>query len=432
MQSNNFNILIIDARKELSLKYKRLIEHRTSCTINIEHSPDKILEYTNKFEPDLIIISDSIQEPASEICCNIRSSIKEYRPVIIILSKSSHLDDKIQNLSAGADDFISEPIDNEEFIARILAHLRRSKEEGMNLVTNIASPKMLLRVLKRTLYSNTHWAALLIDIDYFKQYQEIYGDIAANKMLQTYSAIIKTTLDDRDILAHLENNNFVVITTPDQAGKIASLLKFAFDKVSNRFYTKEDAQKGYITLFSDTTAGRRIPLVATSIGIISNEHRNFATAQDILCFLINTHKLAKAQSGSFIVQDTLQLSGSDAVEKLIKNKILIVEKDAAMAYLISTTLEMQGYQTQAISNFNEVLPTIKDFTPDIVILDAGENSHNLDICTNIKDENPNIKIIVSSITHDKDLALSAGADLYLPKPYDILVLHGWIKRFLEE
>ncbi|MEI8378227.1 MAG: response regulator, partial [bacterium] len=81
------------------------------------------------------------------------------------------------------------------------------------------------------------------------------------------------------------------------------------------------------------------------------------------------------------------------------------------------------------SNYNEVIGSIADFDPDVVILDASENNEGLEVCSAIK--NNNAKIIVSSIMHDKDLALDAGADLYLPKPYDILVLHSWIKRFLE-
>lgn len=428
MLSNNLNILIIDKRKELSLKYKRLIEHRISCTVNIHHNPEKVIEYAQNFEPDLIIISDSVDEPTQELCCFLRSKIKNYRPVIVILSKSSHLDDKLANLGNGADDFISEPIENEEFIARIIAHLRRSIEEGTNLITAVASSKILLKVFKRILNTPSRWAAMLIGIDYLPQYREIYGDLAANKMLQTYSAIIKTTLDDRDILTHLDGDNFVVITIPEQAHKVANLLKFAFDKVSGRFYTEEDSRKGYITLFSDATAGRRIPLVTTSIGIINNDYRRYSTTQDVICALINTHKLAHAQAGSLVVQDTLQLSGS--VNTPRKNKVLIVEQDAAMAYLISSTLEMQGYQTQAISNYDEVIGQIEDFSPDVVVLDAPENSISMEICEQICGKN--VKVIVSSVIHDKDLALSAGADLYLPKPYDILVLHSWIKRFLEE
>lgn len=429
MFSNNFNILIIDARKELSLKYKRLIEHRIPCSVSIYQDEEKLFEYVQKFEPDLILISDSITSPTFEVCSLVRSKVKDYRPIVVVLSKSSHLDDKLANLGHGADDFLSEPIENEEFVARILAHLRRSSEENLNFVTNISTSGTLLRILKRTLNTPSHWAAMLIDIKNFKEYKEIYGDLASNKMLQTYSAIIKTTLDERDILTHLDNDNFVVITTPEQASKVASILKFAFDKVSARFYTDEDSQKGYITLFSDASAGRRIPLVTTSIGVIGSEHHAYSSPQDILCALINTHKLAHVQAGSFIVQDTLRLSGVDATFEQEKNKILIVEKDAALAYLISTTLDMQGYQTQAISNYDEVVLTIADFAPDVVILDASENNTGLEVCAQIQGKDA--KIIVSSVMHDKDLALSAGADLYLPKPYDILVLHSWIKRFLE-
>lgn len=429
MFSNNFNILIIDNRKELPLKYKRLIEHRIPCSVSIYQNEEKVLEYVKKFEPDLILISDSINSPTFEVCSSIRSKIKGYRPIVVVLSKSSHLDDKVANLGHGADDFLSEPIENEEFIARILAHLRRSSEENLNFVTNIPISGTLFRILKRTLNTPSHWAAMLIDIKNFREYKEIYGDLASNKMLQTYSAIIKTTIDERDILTHLENDNFVVITTPEQASRIANVLKFAFDKVSARFYTDEDSQKGYITLFSDASAGRRIPLVTTSIGVISNEHYAYSTPQEILYALINTHKLAHAQPGSFIVQDTLKLSGADATFEFEKNKILVVEKDAALAYLISTTLDMQGYQTQAVSNYDEVLLAIGDFAPNVVILDASEDNTGLEVCARIK--GGEAKIIVSSVMHDKDLALSAGADLYLPKPYDILTLHSWIKRFLE-
>ena len=429
MFSNNFNILIIDARKELSFKYKRLIENKISCSVTIYPDEEKLLEYVQKFEPDLILVSDSINTSTAEVCSLIRSKITNYRPIVVVLSKSSHLDDKVANFGHGADDFLSEPIENEEFTVRILAHLRRSSEENLNFVTGIASSGVLFRNLKRTLNTPSHWAALLIDIKNFKEYKEIYGDLASNKMLQTYSAIIKTTLDERDILAHLENDNFVVITLPEQAARIANLLKFAFDKVSGRFYTDEDSQKGYITLFSDATAGRRIPLVTTSIGVISNEHHAYSTPQEVLYSLINTHKLAHLQPGSFIVQDTLKLSGVDATFEREKNKILVVEKDAALAYLISTTLDMQGYQTQAVSNYDEVISFMNEFEPDVVILDAAENNTGLEVCAKIC--GGGAKIIVSSVMHDKDLALSAGADLYLPKPYDILTLHSWIKRFLE-
>ena len=44
----------------------------------------------------------------------------------------------------------------------------------------------------------------------------------------------------------------------------------------------------------------------------------------------------------------------------------------------------------------------------------------------------NTKIIVTSIIHDKELVLNTGADLYLPKPYEIPNLIKWVDSFVKE
>ena len=45
----------------------------------------------------------------------------------------------------------------------------------------------------------------------------------------------------------------------------------------------------------------------------------------------------------------------------------------------------------------------------------------------------NIKpnIILTTTIHDKEMVLNAGADLYLPKPYELSSMFGWIKKFNE-
>jgi DNA-binding response OmpR family regulator len=44
----------------------------------------------------------------------------------------------------------------------------------------------------------------------------------------------------------------------------------------------------------------------------------------------------------------------------------------------------------------------------------------------------NAKVIVTSIIHDKELVLNTGADLYLPKPYEIPNLIKWVNEFMRE
>ena len=65
----------------------------------------------------------------------------------------------------------------------------------------------------------------------------------------------------------------------------------------------------------------------------------------------------------------------------------------------------------------EVEDMIIRLKPDLILLDAGDNKpeSGFALCSKIKKtpEYLNIKVIVSTIIHDKIRVLDAGADLYL-------------------
>ena len=81
------------------------------------------------------------------------------------------------------------------------------------------------------------------------------------------------------------------------------------------------------------------------------------------------------------------------------------------------------------------LPKKKEL-PALIIIDAGdlEKRNGLNLCYKLKQHKDfqNSKIIVTSIIHDKELVLNAGADLYLPKPYEISNLIKWVDLFIKE
>ena len=130
------NTLIIDKRKELPAKYKKILEDKTN-EVTISSDIKSALNLIKTKEPDVIIISDSIEENLADFCSKIRVLTYNMRPVIIATSKSAEIDDRINILKAGADDFISEPINTEEFKMRIIAHLRREYESYVDLKTNL-------------------------------------------------------------------------------------------------------------------------------------------------------------------------------------------------------------------------------------------------------------------------------------------------------
>ncbi|MDD3437020.1 MAG: response regulator, partial [Candidatus Gastranaerophilales bacterium] len=433
--------LIIDKRKELSTKYKKLIEGSDNFVI-ICHSLNSAIKTIQENEPDLIIVSDSIDEKLTDFCKKLRILTFNTRPVIVAVSKSAEIDDKIQVLESGADDFLSEPINSEEFRMRIKAHLRREHESNINIKTMLPNKIYSIKALKRAIVKQNNWACLLVSIENFQNYKEIYTELASDKLIQTYCAIISSTLEKEDYLGHLKDNEFLIITNPLRAEKIASFLAFAFDSVAYKFYSDEDAKRGYTILQGDEKAGRRSEFVFTTIGVVSNEFSKYTNPQEVLNALIQTHNLAKKPSGSSYAIERPKITASGAIfEKAFNNKVWILEEDEALSLLLSTTINLQGYNVETLNNIQTIstLASSDIFfsnPPAVIIIDAGniETMVGLDICKNLKEDAKftNSKIIVTSILHNKELVLDSGADLYLPKPYELLTLMNWIKTFVKE
>lgn len=429
-------VLILDKRKELPAKYKKIIE-TNGVSVLCASSFETGLEILTEYEPDMVIVSDSLDMQPADAVKRLRMMSYPSRPCIVALSKSAELQDKLDVLDAGADDFLSEPIESDEFKARINAHLRRHFESMISEVTQLPDAKSALKILKRTIAQNKKWAAMLVKINEFEAYKEIYGELASDKMLQTYTAIINSTLDENDFLGELTDGEFLVLTNPLKAEHIASFLVYAFEAIVDKFYSEEDAKSGYIILHGDDNAGKRISLVSTSIGIISSEFQTYTSVNAALNALFATGKLARLNTKSSYVVERAKISADNAVlNRDYNNKILILEPDEALNYLLKTTGEMQGYQVASAQDYDIAMNLVKTFDPALIVLDAGEvdTLKGLELCRKLKKDEKykGIKIVLSTIVHDKKMALNAGADLYLPKPYELLGIFGWIERLVKE
>ena len=420
------NAIIIDTRKELSTKYKKALDS-SDTSVSIVNNLMEAYKYIQEYEPDLIIISDSIPEALDIFCNKIRVLTYNMRPIIVALSKSAELEDKIKVLESGADDFISEPVNIEEFKTRIKAHLRREIESNLDNKTLLPNKKYSLRAIKRVLARKNDWAVLLIGIENFLPYKEVYTELAADRVIQAFIAIMKSTLSEKDFLSQINDNEFLIITHPASAEKIATFLSFAFDTVAPKFYSNEDSKRGYMLLQGDESAGIRVQFLAVSIGVISSEFDTYSDAEKLLSKLYQLKSMAKLPSKSNYIVDRPKLSGENSIQNdKFNNKIAVFEKDEALSLLLRTTLELQGYDV--VSTLEE----IEAFHPSILLIDSGDDMKGLELCRRLKNSQEfyNAKIIATSVHHDKTVVLNSGADLYIPKPYEISTIIKWVEYFV--
>lgn len=105
-----------------------------------------------------------------------------------------------------------------------------------------------------------------------------------------------------------------------------------------------------------------------------------------------------------------------------KPQILVVEDDVAVGNLIATTLETQNYQFhRAKTGAGAVLDAVS-YRPDVMLLDLGlPDIDGVDIIRKVRSWSNMPIIVISARSEDSDkvLALDAGADDYLTKPFSV-------------
>jgi two-component system KDP operon response regulator KdpE len=101
---------------------------------------------------------------------------------------------------------------------------------------------------------------------------------------------------------------------------------------------------------------------------------------------------------------------------------LIVEDDLRLARAVTISLRARGYDVRAASTASQALAVVREFTPDVIVLDLGlpdldgtELIRQLRVWTDV----PIVVLSGRSESTDKVDALDLGADDYVTKPFEI-------------
>lgn len=105
-----------------------------------------------------------------------------------------------------------------------------------------------------------------------------------------------------------------------------------------------------------------------------------------------------------------------------KYQILVVEDDAPVRNLITTTLKAHDYRFLTASNGENAVMETATHNPDIILLDLGlPDIDGVEVIKRIRSWSNIPIIVISARSEDSDKidALDAGADDYLTKPFSV-------------
>jgi len=104
----------------------------------------------------------------------------------------------------------------------------------------------------------------------------------------------------------------------------------------------------------------------------------------------------------------------------MRGKILVVEDEPKLADLLRDYLERAGYVPHCLGDGREVVPWIREQTPDLVLLDLMlPGKDGMEICKEIRSFSSVPILMVTARVEEIDrlLGLEVGADDYICKPF---------------
>lgn len=249
---NNFKILVVDDSPTQVLHLKHLLEgegYKVDTATNGNEALDILMD---EYYP--VVITDLIMPEMGglELCDAIRKLEHDGYIYVIIHTVKEESEDIITGLKAGADDYLTKPVNGPELIARLNAARRiteqdqtlREKNRRIEYLANIDSltethnrrhiEKHLVSELNRSLRYLNPLSILICDIDYFKRVNDKYGHQAGDCVLKVFAGILKEFIrDDVDWVARYGGEEFLVVlpqTDYERACKAAERYRSAISE----------------------------------------------------------------------------------------------------------------------------------------------------------------------------------------------------------
>ena len=301
------SILVIDDDKNLR---KIIATNLELAGYAVVAAPNGIsaLELLESYCPDLVLLDVMMpQMDGYEVCKRIRTMPLCAQVPVIMLTAKGETDDKVRGLEAGADDYITKPFGPPELLARVRAKIRRvAIDSSLQPLTKLPGNIAIEDDIKRRIASGKNFAAMYIDLDNFKAFNDVYGFTHGDEAIKMVAQCVLDAARSHgtnNFVGHIGGDDFICITSPEVSESIADDVIKTFDAQIGTLYNERDLKQGYIETRDRRGALNRYPVMSLSIAIVSNEARPIETHHIVGELAADLKRYAKSIPGSVFVKN---------------------------------------------------------------------------------------------------------------------------------
>jgi len=164
-----------------------------------------------------------------ELCRRTRKKQRDRYPYILLITSKDNKEDVVRGLEAGADDYLTKPIDMHELRARLRVGMRilqlqeeliaareglrfQATHDSLTGIRNRASVlDLLYRESERAVRSKEPIAVMMLDLDHFKRINDLHGHLTGDAVLKNVADRIVNSVRSYDSVGRYGGEEFLVV-----------------------------------------------------------------------------------------------------------------------------------------------------------------------------------------------------------------------------
>jgi diguanylate cyclase (GGDEF)-like protein len=275
----------------------------------VAHDGASALEMINSKLPDLALLDVMMPRiDGIEVVRRLRSAAATASLPVIMLAATNLPSDKVIGLSAGADDYLVKPFDTLELVTRVRSTLRRNADmRAVSPLTGLPGNHRINEEIELRATSHTGFAVCHVDLDNFKAFNDRYGWLRGDDVIELLSATLKIAAAEAGLpqpfVGHVGGDDFVMICTPEQVEQLCRATVERFDAGVRTLHEADDVERGFLSVLDRQGHERHYPLTSVSIGVATTERRRYSDHREVVAVANEMKSVAKGRAGSAVAID---------------------------------------------------------------------------------------------------------------------------------
>ncbi len=251
-------------------------------------------------------------------------------PLIVLTDGGTSDSGASDFLEAGADEVVQSVLPEREQLLRLEQVLKRAdRDVSVHPTTRLPGTNHIARDMQKRLTAGERFAVCYADLDHFKEFNDRYGYQYGDGVIRLLAQILRDMvrgLAPGGFVGHIGGDDFIFNVPVEHLEATCDEVIHLFDELIPYQYTEEDRKAGYF-LGKDRRGNiHRIPLMALSIGVVTNKFQEFDHPGMISELAAEMKTYAKSLPGSKYVVDrrhqspTLETAAATDEEALARKR----------------------------------------------------------------------------------------------------------------